>query len=243
MSDLVTTILTGYRRLDILPHQAAAVERQSVGRQPIWLWTNGAEDLSASRSLQMSSVDRLCVSPFNWRFFARFALALTAETEFVAIMDDDSIPGRRWYENCLDTITDSPGILGTGGVTFVDAYTYDSEEQKAGWANPLGVATRVDFVGQSWFFRREWLRFFWAEDPVLWTNGEDMHFAYCAQRYGDIPSYCPPHPEGDYDLWGSTRPEIDADSRATSISDPNFWSERRTCFDGYRGRGWDLLNG
>ena len=32
-----------------------------------------------------------------------FAAALLADTEYIAIYDDDTIPGKQWHSNCLKT--------------------------------------------------------------------------------------------------------------------------------------------
>ena len=51
-------------------------------------------------AIDASSFDRVLISSDNAYFHARFALALLAQTEYVAIFDDDSIPGPEWFENC-----------------------------------------------------------------------------------------------------------------------------------------------
>ncbi|CAN0416097.1 unnamed protein product, partial [Scytosiphon promiscuus] len=38
---------------------------------------------------------RLVVSDFNFKFYGRFQMALTAPTDFVWLIDDDMIPGNK----------------------------------------------------------------------------------------------------------------------------------------------------
>jgi hypothetical protein len=45
-------------------------------------------------------------------------MALLANTEYVCIFDDDTIPGKRWFENYLSTIKQYNGLLGTVDVLF-----------------------------------------------------------------------------------------------------------------------------
>jgi hypothetical protein len=32
-----------------------------------------------------------------------------------------------------------------------------------------------------------------------------MHFSYMLQKYANIPTYVPPHPRNNKELWGSTK--------------------------------------
>ncbi|MGA0327796.1 MAG: hypothetical protein ACO3OK_12425, partial [Limisphaerales bacterium] len=41
--------------------------------------------------------------------------------------------------------------------------------------------------------RRDTLKYLWQEYPISWDNGEDIHFSYTAQKYGNIKTYVPPH--------------------------------------------------
>ena len=103
----------------------------------------------------------------------------------------------------LETIKTNEGLLGTIGVIFNDEnyISYD----RWGWSNPNEVTTRVDIVGHSWFFKREWLGAFWREAPIPESRicGEDMYFSYAIQKHLGLNTYVPPHPEKDRDMWGS----------------------------------------
>ncbi len=234
----ITTILTLYRRPYTLKEQLAAVRKQSCPPSEVWLWVNDHPD---NRNIPISelAIDRRCVNDHNWKYYGRFALALLATTEYVAIFDDDSIPGVRWFENCLSTMESSPGILGTGGVRL--HHPDDDESDKYGWIYPSDETVEVDFVGQAWFLRREWVAHLWRDGPATWHNGEDMHLAYAGQRYAALRSFCPPHPSTDLEMHGSVKGAIyDTDAHATSVASPTFWDERAHCIREYLSRGWKL---
>jgi GT2 family glycosyltransferase len=78
------------------------------------LWQNNIEgfDTNLTSSLITASCNK------NLGVWARFAYALNASTEYVCIFDDDTIPGNRWLENCLNTIQTHNGLLGTAGIRF-----------------------------------------------------------------------------------------------------------------------------
>ena len=77
------------------------------------------------------------------------------------------------------------------------------------------------------------------EKPTTWDNGEDIQFSYLARKYGNIQTYCPPHPPEDRSLHGSILGnELGIDVKATStnqaVSHQRFFNERDVCQDGYQ---------
>lgn len=86
-----------------------------------------------------------------------------------------------------------------------------------GWEGMNEHLEFVDLVGHSWFFRKEWAKYFWDVDPFSGEFGEDIHFCSMLQRHG-IRVACPPHPKNDYTLWGSVKPERGVDKVAISCS-------------------------
>jgi len=198
----ITAILTAYRRAHTIRPLVDAVRAQTVPASQIWAWAN--EPLAAvAEAVRAANVDRVVTSSVNAFFHARFALALTAPTEFVAMFDDDSVPGARWFENCLAIMERTPGIVGSAGVRLVEA-NY-ATATKHGWHAPAAETVAVDLVGHAWLLRTEWLHYLFDEPAVVGTNGEDIELAARAMRLGGIPCYCPPHPPTDRSLWGSTR--------------------------------------
>jgi len=197
----ITVILNGYRRPHALKAQIDALARQTVSPDTVMFWQNKDSDEKFDYSLLQSCI--VTVSNANFGVWARFAYALNATTEYVCVFDDDTIPGSKWLENCLDTIEKQEGLLGTIGVIFKDEnyISYD----RHGWANPNEETKQVDIVGHSWFFKREWLGAFWRDAPVPESRicGEDMHFSYSIQKHLGLGTFVPPHPKDDQEMWGS----------------------------------------
>ena len=124
--------------------------------------------------------------------------ALNSRNEFICVFDDDTIPGKNWIKNCLQTLEKQNGLLGARGVRFASKKYIVGEE--FGWSNPSNEIEQVDIVGHSWFFKREWLSYFWREIPnfnELSFVGEDIHFSYVLQKYLGLNTYVPPHPNED----------------------------------------------
>ena len=241
----ITVILNCYRRPYNLKMQVDAIRAQSVKPVQIWLWVNYHED-NKDFDPKTLGVDRVFHNDFNWKFYGRFAASLLADTEYIAIYDDDTIPGKRWHENCLNTMKTHEGILGSAGIILKsDRYI---NHDRCGWPTQNSQTTEVDLVGHSWFFKREWLRYLWQEKPVTWDNGEDIQFAFMAKVYGGIPTYCPPHPPEDRDFHGSILGnELGIDNKATStnssVSHQQFFSERDRCVQTGLLKGWKTVKG
>jgi GT2 family glycosyltransferase len=198
---MITVILNCYKRPQYLSEQIEAIKSQSIPPKDIWIWYNKPED---NPQYDLSDLGcKVVTCNHNFKFHGRFAFGLLAPTEYVAFFDDDTIPGSKWFESCLNTINKGfNGILGSAGI-YLEENKYDPH-QKIGW-NGINnkQITEVDLVGHAWFMKKESLRYLWYEDPISWDNGEDMQLSYQAQKYGGIKTYVPPHPTSDHSIWGS----------------------------------------
>lgn len=194
----ITAIIGAYNRSEYLPEQIASIQNQTIPPKEIMVWYNLGETPQLTVPVESAKV-AYCNT--NFGFFGRFAYALLAKTEYVAIFDDDTVPGEKWFENCLNTMKTHEGIMGTAGI-FLNTTEYRIH-RKIGWASPNQEIEEVDFVGHGWFFKREWLKYFWMENPPTWENAEDLHFSYTAQKYGNVKTFVPIHPHDDIEQWGS----------------------------------------
>ena len=109
---------------------------------------------------------------------------------------------------------------------------------RMGWDGCNEELEFVDLVGHSWFFRREWARYFWDKEPLIRSFGEDIHFCSMLQRHG-IRVVCPPHPKNNRSLWGSIKGELGIDKVAISSKDRSreYAEVLRYEVDG----GWELI--
>ena len=138
-----------------------------------------------------------------------------------------------------------PGILGSAGI-ILDNCSYNPHT-RAGWPLPNPEVKEVDLVGHAWFMERSVIPYLWREKPPTWDNGEDIQLSYSAQRYGNIKTYCPPHPPDDKSWWGSIKGNalgIDevASSCPTVKSHGQFFGERDMCVRHALDNGWRTVN-
>jgi len=205
----VTVVLNGFKRPHTLQKQFEALKQQTVQDFETILWINLVEKTSLNFDQSIINECHSIIANTNYGVWGRFTVALNARTKYVCVIDDDTIPGKKWLENCLTTMQTHQGVLSTRGVIANYGYDllYPSPESytAVGWCSQNEQTTRVDMGCHSWFFEKTWLRAFFAEMPEVFPMryGEDMHLSYAVKKYFGLNTYVPPHPKNDMDLWGS----------------------------------------
>lgn len=240
----IAVILNVYMRGEQLSKQIDALAQQSIKPNKIYIWQNG-ENYDIPEEILKIAVVAKCNQ--NLGVWARLAFALNIRSEYICMLDDDTIPGTRWLENCIQTMATHEGLLGTRGLKFKSQKSYRWSEE-FGWNAPNETVEEVDIVGHSWFFRTSWLTAFWGElppSPFPETAGEDMHFSYAIQKKLGLSTYVPPHPKSQPELWGSI-PEtaIALGTSSVAISkQPGSLSKFQKVYLSYIERGFEIQNG
>lgn len=238
--DQITVILNCYNRGYTLERQLEALKNQTVKvpDENIWIWYNKGKN---PQPLPKNSNHRTFTCNENTKFHGRFAAAMLVRTTYVAFLDDDIIPGPRWFESCLANI--QHGILGGSGVTiYSKGYQHHVKHGWNGNIKPM-VTTRVDLIGHAWFLKKEWLKYMWYEEPFSWENGEDIMLCYLCQKYGGINTFVPPHPEHDKSVWSNVEGgKIGSDENASFIINKDHYPLRdMVCSKAIDG-GWKTVN-
>tara|TARA_R100001509_G_scaffold36014_1_gene19187 strand:+ start:721 stop:1464 length:744 start_codon:yes stop_codon:yes gene_type:complete len=238
----VTVVLNGYKRNHTLSEQVNALQNQSVKVTDIMYWQNSAPNVGYDLSSLEQAQAHIAVSNINYGVWARFAHALNARTDYVCVIDDDTIPGDMWIENCLNTYETHPGLLGTIGLRFQNKSYAVRSEDRIGWDTNNNVTEKVDIVGHNWFFARDLLSVLWRELPPIdhsFLVGEDIHFSHMIQKYTEYGTYVPPHPSDNKRLWGSLKAtQYGGDTNATAnFAVPMMHDYLMGCID----RGFKLL--
>ena len=166
---------------------------------------------------------------------------MLADTEYVSFLDDDTMPQPKWTENCINTIAKHDCICVTNG-RIVDRK--NKKQYGPGWSNPSDNEIEVDFGGHALFLRKKNLKYMFYDDIIEYNNGEDIQLSANAQIFGKIPTFVPPHPKSNRELWGSD-PEkamkYGCDSVSSWIVNKTHNQERFNLFDEYVKRGWKLI--
>ena len=234
----ITVILNCYRRPQYLEQQIKAIREQTIKPKEIWLWVNYHED-NSDIDFSKYDVDKVIKNDFNWKFYGRFSIAMMARTKYIALFDDDTIPGSNWFYNCHETSKQNKGILVGNGIS-VTSEKYVGRTL-VGWTTQNEETIEVDLGGHAWFFESEWLKYLWMEKPFTLENGEDIQFSYCAQKYGNIKTFCPRHPASDITLHSSLdgyQMGVDDVASSRTRKHAQFYAQRDACVKNAILHGW-----
>ena len=204
MMNDITVVFNGYKRPANLKEQFDAVTASTIPPKNIMYWQNSMPDVQYDNNYINKCISSM--SNTNFGVWSRFYYALNARTNWVCIFDDDTIPGKKWFENCLETQKAHPGLHTTIGV-IVNHADYGFE-RRIGWDGPNEFPELADFGGHAWFFHRDMLSHFCRELPPIdhvFSVGEDMHFSWMLQKYSEYKTWVPPHPISDREMWGSLK--------------------------------------
>lgn len=204
----VSVVLSAYKRIENLELQLQAIQNQSLKPKEILIFQDGIE---GSEKIQipdsiLEKFDKIKISETNVGCWGRFEFAQNSESKYVCLFDDDTIPAQRWLENCHANMIEQEGIYGTIGIVMKDPEKYPFKDYaRIGWSSSNKKRKEVDFIGHSWFFKKEWLKYLFLETEELQqlkTAGEDMAFSAQVQKYEGIKTFVPPHPINHKSLWG-----------------------------------------
>jgi hypothetical protein len=200
----ITAIVNVFKRPQLLKEQIDAIRSQTLQPSCIIILNNGNTTIDLTE-YKNDKYFKVCDNNFNSGVWSRFIIGYLAETEYISIFDDDTIPGCNWFKNCMDSMNKKEALYGTIGVLFRPGEKY-IHMKRYGWDGASNDSKPVDIVGHSWFFKKEWLTYFTREPPQIYSkisNGEDIHFSHMLRKYGNIPTYVPPHPPDDISMFGS----------------------------------------
>ena len=202
LQESIGVVLNAYKRTDLLEEQIESLVNQSIVPSKIYIWNNSGSSLIIPKEYSIPIL--IFDSSENLGVWARFSAALNSTESYIAVMDDDTVPGKKWFENCLNHVDNGDRILGTRGLRFLSNKSYAPFESY-GWDNPNDDLVEVDILGHSWFFHRKMIGVFWGLFSERFHDnycGEDIHLSYSGQKHG-YRSFVPPHRLDDLDSWGS----------------------------------------
>ncbi|MDA9791007.1 glycosyltransferase family 2 protein [Schleiferiaceae bacterium] len=184
-----TAILTVYGRQENFFNQVKALKSQTIVPAEIIVFIDKHPVKKSEEILKFCIDENIQVVSVtsNVGVWGRFSLAMIAKSDFIFILDDDIIPGKKWFENSLKLLSTYRCVVGGVGVIFQPNTSDYNVMKRIGWVNPEDETTEADVIGHIWgasksFFHQFWLE---AEDNFKYPrSGEDIHFSWRAQQLG-----------------------------------------------------------
>ncbi|KAK6138103.1 hypothetical protein DH2020_028143 [Rehmannia glutinosa] len=173
-------------------------------------------------------------STYDFKYYGRFQVALQTEGDFVYVLDDDMIPGRKMLEilsRVAGTEKYKNSVLGSIGrilpfrqkdFTFPSYRKFRSKEAGLYLPDPaydivIDRVVRVDFLSSSWFLSADLVKTLFIETPFTFMTGEDLHLSYQLQKYRDAGSFVLPVDPNDKETWGDSEHRLAYVSETTVI--------------------------
>lgn len=191
----VTVIVNHYQRKTLCAQLDALLE-QTHPFHNLWVLAFGSPQQDQLRSIVETYNDSRITfvgSTYDFKYYGRFQLALqTVGADFVYMLDDDMIPGKRMIEimahiGATDKYRNS--VLGSIGrilpfrqkdFTFPSYRKFGSKEAGIYLPDPaynivVDRIVQVDFLSSSWFISADLIRSLFIERPFTFVTGEDLH--------------------------------------------------------------------
>lgn len=226
----VTVILTCYQRPQLLRAQLDALRSGTKipalvtvmlvgeGPHPADALADGrpwVEPVEGRPRPLLQNVYRFGATPWT-----RFSLALDMPTKYVAILDDDCIPGPGWLEACVEAseagleaaicaagvrLNEDGSVSGLRGV--VRDPGGGAGIAVSDFPDDPTLAAKVDAGMLGWFLRTEWLPSVAQLGPAGHVPyGWQVHASAALQLDGQIPTVVLPYSTTDRGAWGATDP-------------------------------------
>lgn len=182
----VTVLLTVFKR-DTLDLQLEALKKQSVQPKEIVVYHDCDFQKIPKRRLVREGY-QVVENSFNTRYIGRFAYLINAPTTWLAVLDDDLIPGPKWLENYLGQAQKLDGIVGgMGRIGRTNPLRSELFQPEDAGLRPSPVIT--DYAGQCWVFSKHLLFEMFSIPPVTYMTGEDMHLCFSAKIRSGTKTY------------------------------------------------------
>lgn len=229
--DVTVILYSSGEQPQLLAQQLDAIRRQTMQPGELYVHVDGSSNHD-ERSLMKLGTAR---TPMNVGRHFRLALAREAKTKYVAILEEDAIPGSRWLERAVLALTQAdgeeheagPAVVACSGV--LQGSPDPADAHPVGPELPRGDATLVvDFGRQGWVFAREFARV--AESLLRVGSSSDSLGILLAAAAGGagIPTVVLDYGQ-DRENWGTTQPKsVGLDPHDTAAA-----------FAAYLDMGWD----
>jgi glycosyltransferase involved in cell wall biosynthesis len=234
-SDVIAILNVWKRGPGLLRRQILGLLDQSYAPREIWICAFGLDDAdiyeNVAREFSRNGV-YFFKSSKNLKYHGRFQIALQADAEYVAFIDDDIIIGRDFLKRCRETMLVTPdagevGIYGwralpaPNNMNGKDAKNYTEGEfieHLPPERKNIGLV-EVDLLCGYHFVRADCLQTLFRTQQWTYSTGEDFQLAFALRKYANKKSYVVPIDPENPNSWGLSADWRELRDHATTIGD------------------------
>jgi len=190
----ITTVLTVTDRLEYLQSQLQSIKNQTVSSEIFIHWNNDTEYELEYPSVIYRNQHK------STPLYSRFINSINITTPYVFICDDDTLPGKKYLEKCLEFSKNKDVCIVSCGMNFNEGETKYNVNKRIRQSEFLKVPTQVNMGGQGYFLKTELLRKYCNYKTHSTLSGEDIHLGFVCYKE-NIPIYVLDKDENDKDTW------------------------------------------
>lgn len=231
-----TAFITLWKRRDYLAEQLAALRGARVPPVEIIILINEGH-LSEQDVRAVAGDCKVLTSDLN-SLYSRWALAYDAAGEYVAVFDNDTVPGAWWMDNAVRASRQYGAVVGSAGRVHDPAGLHGFYELvvPAGRSQPHHTRDcslsdqYCDWLCNSYVFRRDWVAHILAEPRFenAQRTFDDIQLATSLWKAAGIPAVVPVQPAHERRLHGSLKAEYGNDTAALwRTNSAHHFAERR----------------
>ncbi len=241
----LSVVMSYWSRPTLVEKQQRLMFAQSVRPVGSLVWVNPSDRIRLSGPTLALIAKSPNVQPtVDMGPWMRWGVAAVCNTEFVAIFDDDCMPGPRWIEAAIARLqqSDEHTVVAAGGILY-GSDAYDDVRLVGPEAPPAGEV-EVDVGRGAWVMRTSTARLVVARARASDVLSTGIHVAAAVQDAGALTIVLPYG--RDHALWGMLETPLTEHSMSTRIDEearagnaPMSAEEmREQIYGAYRESGW-----
>ena len=176
----ITAIIQSYRRQENIPIIIKRLKEQTYPPSRIIVWNDND---GSGKDLCIDGIEIINTNSNEWHNCGSFLIAYFCTTDYVCIIDDDALPGKKWFEFCLKQIGNEKQIISGFGIILRSNKYTGRAEVRSRVSKDLKF-TQVDMAGNIYFFWKSAVLPMFSKRPPLWDHISDLHFSFMARKAG-----------------------------------------------------------
>lgn len=242
----LSVIMSYSARPQLVEKQQRLMSAQSVRALASMVWVNPSDRIRMSGPTLALIAKLPNVQPtVDFGPWMRWGIAAMCNTEFVAVFDDDCLPGPRWIESAIARLQQASEhtVIAAAGMLYSSDNADDV--RLVGPEAPPSSEVEVDVGRGAWIMRTSTARLIVAKARANDVLSTGIHIASVAQDQGALTIVLP-YPRENHATWGmletpvvehSISSRIDEEYRAGNMEfDSN--AIRAQIFAAYREQEW-----
>ena len=230
--DVTVVLYSSGQAPQFLAAQVEALRRQTVHARDVWVHVDGPQGHD-ERTLTRLRATR---TPVTLGSYFRLALARNVPSQYVALLDEDTIPGPTWLERSLAALEENddpenPSPFGAAVIACAGSQLVNDDPAQArivGPEYPHGDDVAVDYGRQGWVFRTDFARVADSIPPAGWGSLSFSFAVGMAASSAEVPTVVLGY--------GRTRQTWLAEAPTQLVDDSDDVYE---AYARYRQHGWD----